>query len=117
MRTWLGNGGKCAINTSTSEPILVDIVGPGTAPTFAVYSLAAPESPVKLAQLSTTPYTFLTDISFPGTVGYFSTSWFTTSGNSISAQHGNFVAYDFSSLFPVWCRRFPSGPGFEQRQR
>lgn len=96
-----GNGGKCAINTSTSEPILVDIVGPGSAPTFAVYSLAAPASPVKLAQLSTSPYTFLADLSFSGTVGFASTSWFTTSGNSISAQYGDFVAYDFSSLFPT----------------
>ncbi len=34
-----GNGGKCALNTATSEPILVDIVGPGSAPTFAVYQL------------------------------------------------------------------------------
>ncbi len=47
----LGNGGKCAINLNTSEPILVDIVGPGSAPTFAVYSLSSPDSPVKLAQL------------------------------------------------------------------
>jgi uncharacterized protein (TIGR03437 family) len=96
-----GNGGKCVINTETSEPILVDIVGPGSAPTFAVYSLAAPASPVKLAQLSTSPYTFLADLSFSGTVGFASTSWFNTSGNSISAQFGDFVAYDFSSLFPT----------------
>ena len=96
-----GNGGKCAINTGTSEPILVDIVGPGSAPTFAVYSLSAPENPVKLAQLSTSPYTFLADLSFSGTIGFASTSWFETSGNSISAQHGDFVAYDFSSLFPT----------------
>ena len=97
----LGNGGKCAVNLNTSEPILVDIVGPGSAPTFAVYSLSNPDSPVKLAQLSTTPYTFLNDISFLGTVGYASTSWFTTSGNAINAQYGDFVAYDFSSLFPT----------------
>ncbi len=96
----LGNGGKCAINTNTSQPILVDIVGPGSAPTFAVYSLSTPDSPVKLAQQSTTPYTFISDISFLGTVGYVSTSWFQTSGNSISAQYGDFAAFDFSSLFP-----------------
>ena len=107
----LGNGGKCAINLNTSEPILVDIVGPGTAPTFAVYSLSTPDSPVKLAQQSTTPYTFLTNISFLGTTGYFSTSWFTTSGNSIAAQHGNFLAYDFSTLFPNLLGVLSSGPG------
>jgi uncharacterized protein (TIGR03437 family) len=97
----VGNGGKCAINPNTSVPLLVDIVGPGSAPTFAVYSLAAPQSPVKLSQLSTSPYTFLADLSFSGTVGFASTSWFNTSGNSISAQFGDFVAYDFSSLFPT----------------
>ncbi|MGB6942824.1 MAG: IPT/TIG domain-containing protein [Bryobacteraceae bacterium] len=105
-----GNGGKCAINTSTSEPILVDIVGPGTAPTLAVYNIASPGNPALAAQLSTTPYTFLTDISFLGTVGYFSTSWFNTSGNSISAQHGNFIDFDFNSLFPVLLSALSSGP-------
>src|SRR3984957_15133424 len=107
----LGNGGKCAINLNTSEPILVDIVGPGTDPTFAVYSLSNPQSPVLLAQQTTSPYTFLTDISFLGTTGYFSTSWYTTSGNSISAQYGNFVAYDFSTLFPVLLGVLSNGPG------
>jgi uncharacterized protein (TIGR03437 family) len=107
----LGNGGKCAINSNTSEPILVDIVGPGSAPTFAVYSLTDPSNPVLLTQQSTTPYTFLSSISFLGTVGYFSTSWFTTSGNSISTQNGNFVAYDFSSLFPALLSVLSTGPG------
>jgi uncharacterized protein (TIGR03437 family) len=97
-----GNGGKCVINTATSQPILVDIVGPGSAPTFAVYSLAVPDTPVLLAQLSTAPYTYLADLSFLGTVGYSSTSWFTTSGSFISAQYGDFVAYDFSSLSPAF---------------
>jgi uncharacterized protein (TIGR03437 family) len=106
-----GNGGKCAVNTNTSEPILVDIVGPGTAPTLAVYSLATPDSPVLLIQQSTSPYTFLTDISFLGTVGYFSTSWYTTSGTSITAQHGNFLAYSFSSLYPALVSVLSSGPG------
>lgn len=106
-----GNGGKCAVNLDTSEPILVDIVGPGTAPTFAVYNIAAPESPILLTQQSTSPYTFLTDISFLGTVGYFSTSWYQTSGTSITGQFGNFVAYDFSSLFPVLISALSSGPG------
>jgi uncharacterized protein (TIGR03437 family) len=96
-----GNGGKCVVNTSTSQPILVDLVGPGAAPTFAVYSIATPTSPVKLAQQSTTPYTYLADLSFAGTVGFASTSWFETSGNNISAQHGDFVAYDFTNLFPA----------------
>jgi uncharacterized protein (TIGR03437 family) len=106
-----GNGGKCAINLNTSEPILVDIVGPGTAPTFAVYSLSDPDSPALLSQESTTPYTFLNDISFLGTTAYVSTSWFDTSGTTITAQYGNFVAYDFSTLFPLLLGVLSSGPG------
>lgn len=106
-----GYGGKCAVNLSTSEPILVDIVGPGATPTLAVFSLAAPESPVEIAQLSTSPYTFLTDISFLGTTGYFSTSWYQTSGSAISAQFGNFVAFDFSSLYPVLVGALTEGSG------
>jgi hypothetical protein len=57
---------------------------------------------VKLAQQSTTPYTYISDISFLGTVGFVSTSWFQTNGNSISAQYGDFAAFDFTSLFPVF---------------
>jgi uncharacterized protein (TIGR03437 family) len=107
----LGNGGNCVLNTETSEPILVDIVGPGSAPTFAVYSVADPTDPVLLSQISTTPYTFLTNLSFVGTTGFASTSWYTTSGNFITAQHGNFVAYTFSSLFPELISVLSSGPG------
>jgi uncharacterized protein (TIGR03437 family) len=106
-----GYGGNCVLNTETSEPILVDIVGPGSAPTFAVYSIADPTDPVLLVQQSTTPYTFLTNLSFVGTIGFASTSWYTTSGNYITAQYGNFVAYEFSSLFPVLLSVLSSGPG------
>jgi uncharacterized protein (TIGR03437 family) len=110
----LGSGGKCAINPNTSEPILVDIVGPNSASdawTLAVYSLSVPESPVLLAQLSAAPYTFLNDISFLGTEGYISTSWFQTSGNAITAQYGNFVVFEFSSLFPELLSVLSSGYG------
>jgi uncharacterized protein (TIGR03437 family) len=110
----LGNGGKCVLNTATSEPILVDIVGPGSAPSFVVYELTDPTDPVLLVQQPTAPYTFLTDLSFvapTGTVGFASTSWFQTSGNSITGQFGNFIAYDFSSLFPVLLSVLSSGPG------
>src|SRR5581483_6929387 len=106
-----GYGGKCAINTNTSQPILVDIVGPGASPALAVYSLASPQNPALLIKQPTQTYTFLTDISFLGTVGYFSTSWFQTSGNSITAQFGNFLAYDFSNLYPAPLSVLSSGPG------
>ena len=106
-----GNGGKCVLNTATSRPILVDIVGPNTAPTFAVYDLTNPTNPVKVAQQPAAPYTFITSLSFVGTVGFASTSWFEFSGSNITAQHGDFVAYDFSSLFPVLISALASGPG------
>src|SRR5581483_3310390 len=102
---------KCAINTNTSQPILVDIVGPGASPALAVYSLASPQNPALLIKQPTQTYTFLTDISFLGTVGYFSTSWFQTSGNSITGQFGNFLAYDFSNLYPAPLSVLSSGPG------
>jgi uncharacterized protein (TIGR03437 family) len=106
-----GNGGRCAVNPNTSEPLLVDIVGPGTAPTLAVYNIADPDSPVELAQQTTSPYTFLSDVSFLGTTGYFTTSWYTTSGDSLTAQYGNFLAYDFSTLFPELISVLSTGAG------
>ncbi|HEX5230084.1 MAG TPA: hypothetical protein VFW44_20365 [Bryobacteraceae bacterium] len=106
-----GNGGKCAVNLNASVPILVDIVGPGTAPSFAVYNIEAPQNPILISQQSTAPYTFLADISFLGTVGYFSTSWFQTGAGSITGQFGNFVAFDFSNLFPALLSVLSTGPG------
>jgi hypothetical protein len=109
----VGYGGNCVLNTDTSEPILVDIVGPGSASTFAVYSLADPTDPVLLTQQSTGTgtETYLTNLSFVGTTGFASTSWYTTSGTSITAQYGNFLAYDFSNLFPEIISVLSSGPG------
>lgn len=98
-----GNGGKCMLNTSTSEPILVDIVGPGSSQSFAVYSLASPTQPVELVQQPTgnSPYDFLQDLSFIGTTGFATTSWYTFDGNNnITSQQGDFLAYDFSNLLP-----------------
>ncbi len=100
----LGNGGKCMLNTSTSQPILVDIVGPSNLQSLAVYSLTNPSQPVKLVQQPTgaSPYDFLQNVSFVGTTGYASTSWYEfDSRNNITAQHGDFLAYDFSTLFPM----------------
>jgi uncharacterized protein (TIGR03437 family) len=109
----VGYGGNCVLNTDTSEPILVDIVGPGSASTFAVYSLADPTDPVLLTQQSTGTgtETYLTNLSFVGTTGFASTSWYTSSGTSITAQYGNFLAYDFSNLFPEIISVLSSGPG------
>ena len=113
----VGNGGKCAINLNTSEPILVDIVGPGTAPTFAVYSLSDPDSPALLIPAIHQPVHLPHRLSFLGTTGYVSTSWFTTSGTSITAQYGNFVAYDFSTLFPLLLGVLSNWAGIKRSER
>jgi uncharacterized protein (TIGR03437 family) len=108
-----GNGGNCVLNTETSEPILVDLVGPGSAPSFALYNVEQPTDPQTIAQVSTGTgtETYLTNLSFVGTTGFASTSWYTTSGNSITAQYGNFLAYDFSNLYPEIISVLTSGPG------
>ena len=96
-----GNGGKCALNTDTSQPILVDLLGPGSTPSFVVFDLSTPTQPSFLASITPQTYTFLADLTFVGTTGFSSTSWFNTnSANDITALHGDFLAFDFSALLP-----------------
>jgi len=94
-----GNGGVCALNQTVS--ILVDIVGPGSSPSFVAYNVSNPAQPIKLGQIAPQPYTFLQDLSFIGTLGFASTSWFQfDSASNITAQHGDLVALDLSSGLP-----------------
>jgi uncharacterized protein (TIGR03437 family) len=96
-----GNGGKCLLNTSTAAPILVDIIGPGSAPQFVVYNLSTPTQPTKVAQIAPQQYTNLADLTFVGTTGFSTTSWYQfNSANQVTAQFGDFLAFDFSSLLP-----------------
>ena len=96
-----GNGGKCALNLDTSTPILVDLLGPGSAPNFAVYNVTTPTQPVLLGQIAPLQFTFLSDLTFVATAGFSSTSWFTTdNANDITELHGDFLAFDFSALLP-----------------
>lgn len=97
----LGNGGRCALNNALARPILVDIVGPGTTPSFVVYDLSTPTQPVKIGQISPQQFNFFADLTFVGTTGFSSTSWFEfDSASNVTAQHGTVVAFDFSSLLP-----------------
>jgi len=99
-----GNGGICRLNTDTTLPILVDIVGPGDSQSLAVYNLSTPTAPVKMVQQPTgsSPDTFLTNIGFIGATGFASTSWFTYDGSkNITAQHGDILAYDITLSFPL----------------
>ena len=96
-----GHGGKCVINTLVG-PILVDIVGPPTSPAFAVYNVANPAQPIKIGQVAPQQFTFLQDLTFIGTTAFATTSWFEfDSASNITAQHGDVLAFDFSSQLPV----------------
>lgn len=95
-----GKGSWCVVNTAAKRPILIDLVGPGTSPSFLVYDVSKPFRPVTLG-LITAPYTYVADLSFIGTVGFSSTSWYEYNGAyRITGQHGDFVSYDFSNLLP-----------------
>jgi uncharacterized protein (TIGR03437 family) len=95
-----GNGGPCVLN-QTVGPILVDIVGPGGSPTFVVYNVATPTQPIKLGQIAPQSYTSLVDLSFIGTAGFASTSWYQfDSASNITAQHGDLLAFDLSAELP-----------------
>ena len=51
--------------------------------------------PVKLGQIAPQSYTYLSDLSFIGTAGFASTSWFQVdSAANITAQHGDLLAFD-----------------------
>ncbi len=96
-----GNGGLCALNLETSTPILVDLLGPGSAPSFVVFDVAAPTQPVLLGTIAPQTYTYLADLTFMETTGFSTTSWFTSNSLSeITALHGDFLAFDFSALLP-----------------
>lgn len=96
-----GEGGKCALNLDTNTPILVDLRGPGSAPSFVVYNVASPTQPVLVTSILPGNYTFLADLVFVGTTGFSSTSWFTIdSANDITNQYGDFLAFDFTALLP-----------------
>jgi uncharacterized protein (TIGR03437 family) len=96
-----GNGGLCALNLESSTPILVDLLGPGSAPSFVVFDVATPTQPVLLGTIAPQSYTFLADLTFVETAGFSTTSWFTTNSLSdITGLFGDFLAFDFSALLP-----------------
>jgi uncharacterized protein (TIGR03437 family) len=96
-----GAGGLCALNLVTSTPILVDLLGPGSTPSFVVFDVATPTQPVLLGTITPQSYTYLADLTFMETAGFSTTSWFTTNSLSdITGLFGDFLAFDFSALLP-----------------
>jgi len=77
----------------------VDLLGPGSTPNFVVFDLSTPTQPVLLGQSLRNSNTFLADLTFVGTTGFSSTSWFNiNSANDITALNGDFLAFDFSAF-------------------
>ena len=96
-----GFGTICAVDASTSPPILVDVVGElslNNTMSFAVYSLANNQSPTLLA-VASTPYSYIVSLSFTGTTAFATTSYFTFTNPSLSitGQTGEFLAFDFTT--------------------
>jgi uncharacterized protein (TIGR03437 family) len=62
-----------------------------------VYGLANPTQPQSLSGRVAPPLSFAGSAFFSGNTGFFTTDWFQFFGSTISAQHGDLYAYDFSN--------------------
>ncbi len=98
-----GYGTKCAINTSTTNPFLVDIVadlGSATpvAVSFAVFDLTDPTSP-NLVGVTATTYSDVVNLSFSSLYGYSTTNYITydIGSNDVVAQNGDLLVFSFST--------------------
>jgi hypothetical protein len=94
-----GLGERCVLNTTGSTPFLVEIEGSSAGlESFAVFSLANPQSPVLLTLASTT-WSHIEDLSFSGNFGYATTSYITYFNNNaqIASQTGDFLVFDFTN--------------------
>ncbi len=94
-----GQGNFCVINQTVSPPYLVEVVGNLDLPvSFAVYDLTTPTAP-QLLGFTATQNAYIVDLSFFGPYAYASTSYLTYYNNndSIAAQNGDFLAYNFSA--------------------
>ncbi len=109
------NGGPCALNlnpNNTASPFLVDIVGPGSTPTYFVWDLTSPLVPQLAAQSPSLQYTNMVDLSFTGMEGVSSTNWFTyNNAGYITGQFGDLIVYDFSSYPTLIGVLQPTGSG------
>jgi uncharacterized protein (TIGR03437 family) len=95
-----GYGDRCAINTLSATPYLVEIIGSSTGSneSFAVYSLANPSSP-SLLTVASTNYGHMVDLSFAGSYAIVTTSYITyyTNSYAVASQTGDFLVFDFTN--------------------
>lgn len=111
-----GNGDRCAINTTVSNPYLVEIIGnSNNAESFAVYGLTNPQSPTLLT-VATTPYAHMERMTFSGSSAYVTTSFITFNNSAqISAQNGDLLVFNFANpASPVFVTILqPSSPNLK----
>lgn len=62
-----------------------------------VYSLANPTQPQSLSGQVSPPLPFAGSAFFSGNTGFFTTDWFNLAGATVTNQHGELYAYDFSN--------------------
>ena len=62
-----------------------------------VYSLANPTQPQSLSGQVSPPLPFAGSAFLSGNTGFFTTDWFNLIGSTITNQHGELYAYDFSN--------------------
>jgi uncharacterized protein (TIGR03437 family) len=94
-----GNGDRCAINLTVSNPYLVEIFGLSyNHESFAIYGLSNPQAP-NLVDIAMTNYGSMVDLSFSGNYAFVTTSYTTSylSSHGVAAQNGDLLVFDFTN--------------------
>jgi uncharacterized protein (TIGR03437 family) len=110
-----GAGNRCALSTSGTTPLLVDIVGSDSSATqsLAVFSLSHPGSP-GLLTVAATNYGHMEALSFTSIYCIATTSYITYSNTNgqILSQQGDFLVFSFlNPSSPVLLTALPAGAG------
>jgi uncharacterized protein (TIGR03437 family) len=108
-----GVGNRCALSTSGTTPLLVDIVGSDSSATqsLAVFSLSNPSSP-GLLTVAATNYGHIENIAFTSIYGVATTSYITysTTTGQILSQQGDLLVFSFlNPANPTFINALPAG--------
>ena len=105
------HGVFCAVNPSSTAPILVDVAGSLNSLTAYVYTLSDPRVPTKISQFTPNGYEYLQGGTFNNDYGFFNTSSFQYDPSSFAVigQVGDFFAYDFiNPAQPLFASALPN---------
>jgi uncharacterized protein (TIGR03437 family) len=110
-----GAGNRCALSTTGTTPLLVDIVGSDSSATqsLAVFSLSNPGSP-GLLTLAATSYGHIEELAFTSIYAIATTSYITYSNTNgqILSQQGDFLVFSFlNPSSPALLTALPAGAG------